>query len=121
MKPLPTPVTLDFHRNEFRDDADAESKVYFERARTAKELLLSMTWSYRHESGYDDAEAYRAGVRSHAASSPSPRGLPVAVLYRDGALLWDPHPDGGGVVFLFTVVPSQSRQIKEAAPPVTRV
>jgi len=86
MKPLPTPVTLDFHRNEFRDDADAESKVYFERARTAKELLLSMTWSYRHESGYDDAEAYRAGVRSHAASSLSTSPLKVRTSGATGVL-----------------------------------
>lgn len=34
----------------------------------------------------------------HMASGKSPRGLSHRVVMRDGALVHDPHPDGGGLV-----------------------
>ena len=32
------------------------------------------------------------------AGGPGPRGKPHMVVWRDGQMVWDPHPDGGGII-----------------------
>lgn len=41
---------------------------------------------------------YTKGIDGYViAAGESPRGLQHAVIYKDGELVHDPHPDGGGV------------------------